>query len=310
MKKLLTILTLLGFIGFVHADWVDDYDVNGRHVGTSTFDSLTAIMARCSTVVSDSTLTNVLRAKSGTSITVRSNLLSTYDSSRVQAADTARVYKTLIVASPNYPQATFSCATGDTGMVSLGGIGTSKSNAFVGGRTVSSTQGTLYLGDNLYNNGAAWVRGNTNANLTAALLMQNGEYTFYTGTTTIGTVKLYINNAGRDSGTVAVRNVFKGVIRTFAVIGTSDTVSVANASVMAVNTAGGSITIGGFIDGVAGQILHFYNSGANNVVLEDNESSGNQDIKCNTGADVTIAGPGGGTLICDGSFWWLIASGL
>jgi hypothetical protein len=108
------------------------------------------------------------------------------------------------------------------------------------------------------------------------------------------------------AGTTVSGTGYIATIRTFAVAGTSDTVNIMGKSVMAVNTAGGSITIGGFIGGVSGQILHLYNSGANNVVLEDDEATGNQDIKTPGGIDITITAEGGATLLCDGSLWWII----
>ena len=79
-------------------------------------------------------------------------------------------------------------------------------------------------------------------------------------------------------------------------------------SVLNCDTNGGHITIGGFTGGTAGQILYIYNSDANNIVIEDDEAGGSQDIKTSTGADVTITAEGGATLIYDGtdSIWRMI----
>lgn len=85
----------------------------------------------------------------------------------------------------------------------------------------------------------------------------------------------------------------------------ADDVPVDSVTVLNVDTNGGHVTIGGFTGGVANQILHIYNSDANNIIIEDDEGTGNQDIKTNTGADVTITAEGGCTLVYDGTdgFW-------
>lgn len=114
--------------------------------------------------------------------------------------------------------------------------------------------------------------------------------------------------------TVLVHGVLKaskgiiniGCVKTFSVAGTSDTVGIANVSILKVDASGGSITIGGFTGGITGQILHVYNSAANNLTLEDDEATGNQDIKCPAGTDITITVEGGATLLCDGTLWWII----
>lgn len=92
----------------------------------------------------------------------------------------------------------------------------------------------------------------------------------------------------------------------------SDAVSVATVSVLNVDTAGGDVTIGGFTGGEANQILWLYNSDTNNVILEDDEGTGNQDIKTNSAADVTITAEGGAILIYDGTdgFWRIIGVAL
>lgn len=84
----------------------------------------------------------------------------------------------------------------------------------------------------------------------------------------------------------------------------SDAVPVHNCSVLEVNTTGGNVTIGGFTGGETGQILHIIaGDAANNIIIEDDEGTGNQDIKTNTGADVTITADGGYTLIFTGTYW-------
>jgi len=78
-------------------------------------------------------------------------------------------------------------------------------------------------------------------------------------------------------------------------------VTVTSCTVLNVDSAIADITISGFTGGVAGHILHLYNSDTNNVILEDDQGTANQDIKTNTGADVTITAEGGATLIYDGT---------
>jgi len=93
---------------------------------------------------------------------------------------------------------------------------------------------------------------------------------------------------------------------------TADNVDVAGVSVLNVDSAGGSVTIGGFVNGIANQVLHIYNSGTNDIIIEDDEATGNQDIKTNTGSDVTVTVEGGVTLIYDGtdSIWRMIGAAL
>lgn len=81
----------------------------------------------------------------------------------------------------------------------------------------------------------------------------------------------------------------------------SDSVDISGCSVLDCDSNVGHITIGGFVGGVEGQILHLYNSDVNNIILEDDEITGNQDIKTNTGSDITITAEGGATLIYDGT---------
>ncbi len=91
----------------------------------------------------------------------------------------------------------------------------------------------------------------------------------------------------------------------------ADDVDVTNVSILNCDSNGGNITIGGFVGGEAGQILHLYNSDSNNIILEDDEGTGNQDIKTISGADITITAEGGSTLVYDGtdSIWRMISIG-
>ncbi len=101
-------------------------------------------------------------------------------------------------------------------------------------------------------------------------------------------------------------------VATVTITTSSDAVAIGGGSILNVDTNSGHVTIGGFTGGVAGQILHIYNSDTNNVLIEDDEATGNQDIKTNTGADVTITAEGGVTLIYDGTdnIWRMIGAAL
>jgi hypothetical protein len=84
----------------------------------------------------------------------------------------------------------------------------------------------------------------------------------------------------------------------------SDEVDISGVSVLLVNTSGGDVTIGGFTGGVIGQILYVIPSDAsNNIIIEDDEGTGNQDIKTASSGDETITTDGGLTLIYGGGYW-------
>ncbi|MCK5602355.1 hypothetical protein KAR91_10810 [Candidatus Pacearchaeota archaeon] len=86
-----------------------------------------------------------------------------------------------------------------------------------------------------------------------------------------------------------------------------DAVDVANVNVLFIDCSGNSITIGGFINGVNGQVLHIARLEicANIITLEHNEGTGNQDILLHAGADESLGNEyGGWNLVCDGSNWF------
>jgi len=83
----------------------------------------------------------------------------------------------------------------------------------------------------------------------------------------------------------------------------SDSVDVQSANSIMVMT--NAVTIGGFMNGIVGQIIHIINTSANNLILENEEATGIQDIITGTGADVTITGYGGATLLYDDKHWYI-----
>lgn len=86
-----------------------------------------------------------------------------------------------------------------------------------------------------------------------------------------------------------------------------DNVDVSNVNILFIDATTNNITIGGFVGGINGQVLHItkVDHGANNVTLENEEAGGNQDIHLHAEADeVLINEHGGWILACDGSDWY------
>jgi hypothetical protein len=79
-------------------------------------------------------------------------------------------------------------------------------------------------------------------------------------------------------------------------------------NVLLIDASLNNVTLGGFINGVQGQIMHIVVTGigaGNTVTVEHNEGTGNQDIFLTTGNDETLTNSyGGWTLVCDGSNWY------
>ena len=86
-----------------------------------------------------------------------------------------------------------------------------------------------------------------------------------------------------------------------------DAVDATGINVLLVDKSGGNVTIGGFTGGVAGQVLHVVAiAAANDLIIENAEGGGNQDILLGN-ADITYdAVPGGLTLVCTGTNWTAI----
>ena len=89
-----------------------------------------------------------------------------------------------------------------------------------------------------------------------------------------------------------------------------DDVDVSNVNILFLDCAANDIVIGGFIGGVNGQILHIARlcAAANDVTLEHNEGTANQNIFLHVGQDETLTGEyGGWMLACDGTSWYDIS---
>ena len=89
-----------------------------------------------------------------------------------------------------------------------------------------------------------------------------------------------------------------------------DAVDVSNVNILFLDCAANDITIGGFIGGVNGQVLYVARlcAAVNDVTLEHNEGTPNQNIFLHRGQDETLGGEyGGWVLACNGSNWYDIS---
>ncbi len=92
---------------------------------------------------------------------------------------------------------------------------------------------------------------------------------------------------------------------TISTTGPTDNVDVNNIDILFVDSGSNNVTIGAFINGRNGQILHVVRTSTTNTAkLEHNEGTGNQNIFLNKEADHTLDRYGGWVLICDGSNWY------
>ena len=89
-----------------------------------------------------------------------------------------------------------------------------------------------------------------------------------------------------------------------------DAVNVRDIKTLFLNCTLNAITIGGFVGGVNGQVLHIVKlcAAANGATLEHNEGTANQNIFLHRGLDETLTGEfGGWSLVCNGSDWYDIS---
>lgn len=86
-----------------------------------------------------------------------------------------------------------------------------------------------------------------------------------------------------------------------------DDVDVSNVNVLFIDASANAITIGGFVGGTNGHVLHIarIDHTLNDVTLENHEATGNQDIHLHAEADETLTDEHGGwTLVCDATAWY------
>ncbi len=95
--------------------------------------------------------------------------------------------------------------------------------------------------------------------------------------------------------------------KTVSAVGPTDNVDVDGIGILFLDCSANAVTIGGFINGIEGQVLQIARlcAAVNDATLEHNEGTGNQDIFLHRGADETLTGEyGGWTLVCNGSHWF------
>ncbi|GAJ04519.1 unnamed protein product, partial [marine sediment metagenome] len=99
----------------------------------------------------------------------------------------------------------------------------------------------------------------------------------------------------------AMGSPFTGT-KTHSAEGPTDNVDVADIGILFIDCSANNVTIGGFTGGIKGQHLHVVRlcAAVNDVTLEHNEGTGNQDILLHAGDDETLTGEyGGWTLVCN-----------
>jgi len=120
-----------------------------------------------------------------------------------------------------------------------------------------------------------------------------------------------VNTSSPDTG-LDVNGSVSYKITNFSTVGPTDSYSATNLCILRVDTSSNNVTIGGFSNGVAGQVIHIVKHDTTNFVqLEHNESpavGSHQKIYLTSGADERVVGYGGWTLICDGSHWYSVSN--
>lgn len=94
---------------------------------------------------------------------------------------------------------------------------------------------------------------------------------------------------------------------TKTVSASADDTNVSNVNTVFVDCSANDVVLGAFVGGVDGQVLHIVRlcAAVNNVTLEHNEGTGNQNIFLHRGEDETLTGEyGGWTLKCNGTSWF------
>ena len=92
---------------------------------------------------------------------------------------------------------------------------------------------------------------------------------------------------------------------TLSAAGPTDNVDVSGSNVLFIDTTSNSVTIGAFVGGVAGQVLHIVRtSSTNDLTIEHDEGTANQNIFLLAEGNHTITTYGGFTLVCNGASWF------
>jgi len=113
----------------------------------------------------------------------------------------------------------------------------------------------------------------------------------------------YLNGGNLDIGAGAISSA----TLTFSTVGPTDNLDVSGVNTLFIDNSSNAVTIGGLAGGVDGQVLYIalINAGANNVILEHNETGATQKIYLHRGADETLNTEyGGWILVCHGGTDW------
>ena len=109
------------------------------------------------------------------------------------------------------------------------------------------------------------------------------------------------------TGEVALSRSISSATLTTAVAGPTDNLDVAGVNTVFLNCAANDVTIGGFINGVNGQVLYIARlcAGAFTATLEHAHAHAFQKIYLHAGADEGLLSEyGGWTLVCNGTHWF------
>ena len=112
--------------------------------------------------------------------------------------------------------------------------------------------------------------------------------------------------------TLDVDGIAKYKHTTFNTAGPTDGIDVSDTTVLEVDTSSNNVIIGGFSNGVQGQILHIVKTDTTNFIqLEHNETpaaGSHQKIFLTSGSDERVVGYGGYTLYCNGASWFSLSN--
>lgn len=117
-----------------------------------------------------------------------------------------------------------------------------------------------------------------------------------------GTEKMRLTN----NGNLDVTGAYSSATTTVTATGPTDNLDVESVNTIFIDTGSNNVTIGGFTNGVDGQIIHIAVTDiSNNVTLEHAEGTGNQDLYLHSGGDETLTTEyGGWVLVCNGTHWY------
>lgn len=126
----------------------------------------------------------------------------------------------------------------------------------------------------------------------------------------VGTGFLNIMGELRIALNLLVSGAISSGTLTHSAAGPTDDLNVSGVNTVFIDCSLNDVTIGAFVGGVNGQVLHVVRlcAAVNDATLEHDEGTGNQNIFLHAGADETLTGEyGGWTLICNGSSWYDIS---